>query len=151
MAIVEYVRNRQSVGHVITNSELRKYAKQLVNKENSNFTASASWAQNFLLRHKLNLAPSPAPPLRDPHPSPSHMLSETPCSPNTSQLITDASQSPSITMDTMSPVTGNPWSQPQKSHPLQRPPFSRTPLGSPGSPALRFRPITQLTLLLMIQ
>ena len=104
LAIVEYVRSRQAMGHVITNSELRKYAKQLVNKENSNFTASASWAQNFLLRHKLNLAILP---VRDPNPSPSHMLSDAP-SPPTSQLITSSSQSPSITMDTMSPMTGNP-------------------------------------------
>ena len=109
MAIVEYVRNRQAEGHVITNSELRKYAKELVIKENSNFTGSASWAQNFLLRHKLNLAPLL---IRDPSTSPSHMLPHTSLPhtslPPTSQLMTASSQSPaSIAMDTVSSMTDN--------------------------------------------
>lgn len=54
-AIAEYVRSRQAEGQVVGNSELRKYAKERVLKENPNFTGSASWAQNFLLRHKLSL------------------------------------------------------------------------------------------------
>lgn len=54
-AIAEYVRSRLSDGSTLSNSELRKYAKELISKENPNFTGSASWAQNFLLRHKINL------------------------------------------------------------------------------------------------
>ena len=56
--IAEWVKGRTDNGDVVTNSELRKYAKELVIKENSNFTGSASWAQNFLLRHRLSLQPS---------------------------------------------------------------------------------------------
>ena len=54
-AIANYVRTRLSDGPVMTNSELRKYAKEVISKENPNFTGSASWAQNFLLRHKIAL------------------------------------------------------------------------------------------------
>lgn len=53
--IADWVRMKQSEGTLVTNSELRKYAKTLILKENPNFTGSASWAQNFLLRHKLSL------------------------------------------------------------------------------------------------
>lgn len=53
--LADYVRSRISEGQVFTNSELRKYAKEVVMKENSNFTGSASWAQNFLHRHKISL------------------------------------------------------------------------------------------------
>eukprot|EP00731_Ephydatia_muelleri_P022699 Em0015g282a len=53
--IAEWVRTKQLEGTLVTNSELRKYAKTLILKENPNFTGSASWAQNFLLRHKLSL------------------------------------------------------------------------------------------------
>ncbi len=55
--IAEHVRERQAEGQALSNSELRKYAKELILKENPNFTGSASWAQNFLLRHKLSLHP----------------------------------------------------------------------------------------------
>ena len=53
--IANYVRQNLADGHCITNSELRRHAKELIIKENPNFTGSASWAQNFLFRHKLNL------------------------------------------------------------------------------------------------
>ena len=53
--IADWVRTKQLEGTLVTNSELRKYAKALILKENPNFTGSASWAQNFLLRHKLSL------------------------------------------------------------------------------------------------
>lgn len=56
--IANWVRNHTDQGLPITNSELRKHAKGIVSKENANFTASASWAQNFLLRHKLSLHPN---------------------------------------------------------------------------------------------
>jgi len=42
---------------------LRKHARELITKENPNFTGSASWAQNFLLRHKLALHPDGKEPL----------------------------------------------------------------------------------------
>ena len=51
--IAEWVRSRTEKGEAISNSELRKYARDLVCKENPSFTGSASWAQNFLLRHRL--------------------------------------------------------------------------------------------------
>ena len=55
--IADWVRHRTERGEIVTNSELRKHAKDLIIKENQNFTGSASWAQNFLLRHKLSLQP----------------------------------------------------------------------------------------------
>ena len=54
-AIADYVRSRLSDGQTLSNSELRRYAKEVIGKENPNFTGSASWAQNFLLRHKIAL------------------------------------------------------------------------------------------------
>lgn len=57
-SIADWVRQRTDGGNVVTNSELRRYAKELVCKENQSFTGSASWAQNFLLRHRLSLHPS---------------------------------------------------------------------------------------------
>ncbi len=54
-AIAGYVRERKAEGQTLSNSELRRYAKERILKENPNFTGSASWAQNFLLRHKLTL------------------------------------------------------------------------------------------------
>ena len=57
-SIAEWVRQRTERGEIVTNSELRRYAKEVVSRENQNFTGSASWAQNFLLRHKLSLQPS---------------------------------------------------------------------------------------------
>ena len=56
--MVQWVKNQTDKGIPVTNSELRKHAKEIVIKENPNFTASASWAQNFLHRHKLSLHPS---------------------------------------------------------------------------------------------
>ena len=56
--IVQWVKSQTDKGAVVTNSELRKHAKEIVIKENPSFTASASWAQNFLLRHKLSLHPT---------------------------------------------------------------------------------------------
>ena len=54
-AIASYVRQKLADGYSLTNSELRRYAKEIIIKENSKFTGSASWAQNFLHRHKINL------------------------------------------------------------------------------------------------
>ena len=54
-AIANYVRQKLADGYSLTNSQLRRYAKDIIIKENSKFTGSASWAQNFLHRHKLNL------------------------------------------------------------------------------------------------
>ena len=56
--IAHWVKSHTEKGLPVTNSELRKHAKGIVIKENANFTASASWAQNFLLRHKLSLQPN---------------------------------------------------------------------------------------------
>ena len=56
--IAEWVREKTERGESITNSELRKHAKEIISKENPNFTGSASWAQNFLLRHRLCLHPT---------------------------------------------------------------------------------------------
>ena len=56
--IAQWVRNQTDKGIPVTNSELRKHAKEIVIKENPSFTASASWAQNFLHRHKLSLHPN---------------------------------------------------------------------------------------------
>ena len=67
--IANYVRQTLATGQSISNSELRRYAKELIIQENPNFTGSASWAQNFLLRHKLSLQ---TPGTRD---VPSHMTS----------------------------------------------------------------------------
>ena len=54
-AIANYVRQKLAGGYSLTNSELRRYAKEIIVKENRRFTGSASWAQNFLHRHKINL------------------------------------------------------------------------------------------------
>ena len=62
--IAGWVRGRTDRGEIITNSELRKYAKEIITKQNPNFTGSASWAQNFLLRHRLSLHPSYLTPSR---------------------------------------------------------------------------------------
>ena len=56
--IADWVRGRTGKGDVISNSELRKHAKEIICKQNPNFTGSASWAQNFLLRHRLSLHPT---------------------------------------------------------------------------------------------
>ena len=56
--IAGWVRGKTDRGEIITNSELRKYAKEIISKQNPNFTGSASWAQNFLLRHRLSLHPT---------------------------------------------------------------------------------------------
>ena len=53
--LAEWVRQQQSRGVQISNTQLRNYARTLITKENPNFTASASWSQNFLLRHHLHL------------------------------------------------------------------------------------------------
>ena len=49
--MVQWVKNQTDKGIPVTNSELRKHAKEIVIKENPNFTA-ASWAQNFLHQTK---------------------------------------------------------------------------------------------------
>ena len=54
-AIANYVRQKLADRYSLTNSELRRYAKEIIIKENRKFTGSASWAQNFLHRHKINL------------------------------------------------------------------------------------------------
>lgn len=66
LAIADFVREQQAKGSIITNSRLRSYARQLIQKESPTFTASASWAQNFLLRHRLSLNPSDIAPLKIP-------------------------------------------------------------------------------------
>ena len=53
--LADWVRQQQSRGIQISNTQLRNYARTLITKENPNFTASASWSQNFLLRHHLHL------------------------------------------------------------------------------------------------
>jgi transposase-like protein len=69
LQIAEFVREQQSAGVVVSNSSLRNHARSIIQKENPNFTASASWAQNFLLRHRLSLnvpsATSSAPIVKD--------------------------------------------------------------------------------------
>ena len=57
-AIADYVKGRLSEGQHMTSSEIRKYAKEVISRENPGFTGSASWAQNFLLRHKIALQSS---------------------------------------------------------------------------------------------
>ena len=85
-AIANYVRQKLASGYSLTNSELRRYAKEIILKENRKFTGSASWAQNFLHRHKINLqgvdmkesaastSPSPTVPSRVSPASPSTPL-----------------------------------------------------------------------------
>jgi len=53
--IAEWVRQQQAGGVTLSNTQLRNYARSTITKENPNFTASASWCQNFLLRHRLHL------------------------------------------------------------------------------------------------
>ena len=53
--IAEWVRQQQAEGVTLSNTQLRNYARTTITKENPNFTASASWCQNFLLRHRLQL------------------------------------------------------------------------------------------------
>jgi len=53
--IAEWVRQQQAEGVTLSNTQLRNYARSTIIKENPNFTASASWCQNFLLRHRLHL------------------------------------------------------------------------------------------------
>ena len=53
--LAEWVRQQQASGVQVSNTQLRNYARNLITKENPNFTASASWSQNFLLRHHLHL------------------------------------------------------------------------------------------------
>ena len=54
-SLAEWVRQQQASGVQVSNTQLRNYARNLITKENPNFTASASWSQNFLLRHHLHL------------------------------------------------------------------------------------------------
>ena len=70
-AIANHVRQRLAHGYSLSNSELRRYAKDIIIKENRKFTGSASWAQNFLHRHKINLQSpdSKEPGLTSPVPS----------------------------------------------------------------------------------
>ena len=66
LRIADFVRDQQRKGTTVTNSSLRNYARTVIQRENPTFTASASWAQNFLLRHRLSLSlqqPAPAKPL----------------------------------------------------------------------------------------
>ena len=53
--LADWVRQQQANGVQVSNTQLRNYARNLITKENPNFTASASWSQNFLLRHHLHL------------------------------------------------------------------------------------------------
>ena len=53
--LAEWVRQQQASSVQVSNTQLRNYARNLITKENPNFTASASWSQNFLLRHHLHL------------------------------------------------------------------------------------------------
>ena len=53
--LAEWVRQQQASSIQVSNTQLRNYARNLITKENPNFTASASWSQNFLLRHHLHL------------------------------------------------------------------------------------------------
>ncbi|XP_065891292.1 serine-rich adhesin for platelets-like isoform X2 [Dysidea avara] len=53
--IAEWVRQQQAEGVTLSNTQLRNFARSTITKENPNFTASASWCQNFLLRHRLHL------------------------------------------------------------------------------------------------
>ena len=59
-AIADHVKGLLADGQQVTNSELRRYAKDMICKENPSFTGSASWAQNFLLRHKIALQSFPS-------------------------------------------------------------------------------------------
>jgi len=59
-AIADHVKGILADGRQVTNSELRRYAKDMICRENPSFTGSASWAQNFLLRHKIALQSFPS-------------------------------------------------------------------------------------------
>ena len=106
-AIASYVRNRLSEGQIMTNSELRKYAKEVISKENSNFTGSASWAQNFLLRHRIALQGSVVDPVVPPPFSSS-------ASSSASSLLSQAHlSSPTMSMASISSsLTDNPLGGP---------------------------------------
>lgn len=110
-AIASYVRNRLSEGQVMTNSELRKYAKEVISKENPNFTGSASWAQNFLLRHRIALQGS----LVDTGAAPPLSGSSSCNSSSASSLLSQAhlSSSPTMSMASISSsLTDNPLGGP---------------------------------------
>ena len=108
-SIASYVRNRLSEGQVMTNSELRKYAKEAISKENPNFTGSASWAQNFLLRHRIALQGSVVDTVSAPP------LSSSSTSSSAGSLLSQAhlSSSPTMSMASMSSsLTDNPLGGP---------------------------------------
>ena len=88
-AIANYVRQKLAGGYSLTNSELRRYAKEIIVKENRRFTGSASWAQNFLHRHKINLHGGESKePASSSSPSPTVPPRVSPASPSTPLLST---------------------------------------------------------------
>ncbi len=107
-AIASYARNRLSEGQVMTNSELRKYAKEVISKENPNFTGSASWAQNFLLRHRIALQGSVVDTVAAPP------ISSSSASSSAGSLLSQAHlSSPTMSMASMSSsLTDNPLGGP---------------------------------------
>ena len=99
-AIANYVRQKLASGYSLTNSELRRYAKEIIVKENRRFTGSASWAQNFLHRHKINLQSGESKEAASTSPSPTVPSRVSPASPSTpllstTPLLTSQSQYPS--------------------------------------------------------
>lgn len=96
-AIADYVRGNMADGKQMTNSELRKYAKEVICKENPGFTGSASWAQNFLLRHKIALQSFPSMPFSGCSPSMSSGLS-CPSQSTLSSTSPSASTSPLVSL-----------------------------------------------------
>lgn len=98
--LADYVRCRISEGEMFTNSELRKYAKEIVTKENPNFTGSASWAQNFLHRHKITLQS-----IVHESPEPTSLLSHPPPHTTITSSLSDSSIGPAAEI---TPTTSHP-------------------------------------------
>ena len=98
--LADYVRSRISEGQMFTNSELRRYAKEIVLKENPNFTGSASWAQNFLHRHKISLQS-----IVHESPEPTSLLSHPPPPTTITSSLSDSSIGPAAEI---TPTTSHP-------------------------------------------
>jgi len=85
--LAEWVRQQQASGIQVSNTQLRNYARTIITKENPNFTASASWSQNFLLRHHLHLDGNKYAPYRHDPPKELPSATSTSSRPDDSQSL----------------------------------------------------------------
>jgi len=54
-ALVDWILGCHQIGALVTGSNLRKKAKQLIGPSNQEFKASYNWMSRFLRRHNLSL------------------------------------------------------------------------------------------------